>query len=184
MLNEEKDGVVEETTHEVEGAETGDEKPKLSPEKIKGIKQRQFTKLAKELGIDVKGSETAKEPSQSKKGFDYGEKAFLKASGIQNDEHDFVYEVMQSTGKTLDEVLEAKYFQNELKERREAKATKEAIPSGSKRSASNARDTVEYWLAKGELPPYDQRELRHQVVQAKIKKAKQAEKFSSNPIIR
>ena len=184
MLNDENDGVVEETTHEVEGGGTGEEKQKLSPEQIKGIKQRQFTKLAKELGIDVKGSDTAKEPSQNKKGFDYAEKAFLKASGIQNDEHDFVYEVMSSTGKTLDEVLEAKYFQNELKERRESKATKEAIPNGSKRSASNARDTVEYWLAKGELPPYDQRELRHQVVQAKIKKARQQDKFSGNPIIR
>ena len=123
------------------------------------------------------------QPPAKKEGFDYAEKAYLKSSGIQSDEFSFVEEVMKATGKDLEAVLESKYFQAELKERRDAKATQDAIPTGTKRSGQSARDEVDYWIAKGELPPADQRELRQKVVNAKIKAEKAKSQFSDNPLI-
>jgi hypothetical protein len=69
-----------------------------------------------------------------------------------------------------------------LKERRDAAATKEATPSGSKRSGTASRDKVEYWIKKGVLPPTDQNKLRREVVKAKIAKAKSGSTFTDNPI--
>ncbi len=153
--------------------------------KNQGIAKRFKTKLekVKELKKDADEKPEAKPEPKEKQGFDYAEKAFLTANGIKSDEYAFVEEVMKSTGKSLDEVLEAKYFQSELKERREEKASKDAIPSGSKRAATSSRDTVEYWIAKGELPPENQRELRQQVVNARIKSEKDKSQFTSNPIV-
>jgi hypothetical protein len=120
--------------------------------------------------------------SSDKKGFDYGQKAFLRANGITPDEYELVQEVMSATGKSLEDVVDSKYFQAELKERRDAKASKDAIPSGTKRSASASRDQVEYWLAKGELPPAGERELRQKVVNAKLKAEQSKSQFTDNPV--
>ena len=101
---------------------------------------------------------------------DYGQKAFLVANGVKEaDEMKLVKGVMQETGKTLEDVLSSKYFQAELKEMRELKASSNAIPNG-KRSGTASQDSVDYWLAKGELPPAHEVELRRKVVNARIKK--------------
>lgn len=159
--------------------------------KNQGIAKRYQTKLQKKLEAEklaAKKAEEAKEKQpqdkkEDKKDFDYAEKAYLKAMGIEKDEFPFVLEAMQSTGKSLDEMLDSKYFQSELKEKREEKASQDAIPSGSKRSGGSARDSVEYWLAKGELPPTDQRELRQQVVNAKLKAESAKNKFTDRPVV-
>ena len=153
--------------------------------KNQGISKRFKTKLEK--AKELLKTNTDKKPEapvvENKQGFDYAEKAYLKTSGILIEEYPFVEEVMESTGKSLDEVLEAKYFQSELKERRDLKASKDAIPTGGKRSGSAARDSVEYWVAKGELPPVDQRELRTQVLNARIKTEQSKSQFTDNPIV-
>ena len=101
---------------------------------------------------------------------DYGQKAFLVANGVKEaDEMKLVKGVMQETGKNLEDVLSSKYFQAELKEMRDLKASSNAIPNG-KRSGTASQDSVDYWLAKGELPPAHDVELRRKVVNARIKK--------------
>jgi len=103
---------------------------------------------------------------------DYGQKAFLTAKGIDTDnkgELGLVKNIMQDTGKSLEDVLSSKYFQAELKEMRDLKASSNAIPNG-KRSGTASQDSVDYWIAKGELPPASDRELRQKVVNARIKK--------------
>lgn len=116
---------------------------------------------------------------------DYGQKAFLVANGVKDaEEVALVQTVMKDTGKTLEQVLESKYFQAELKEMRDAKATADATPNGTKRSGQSARDTVEYWLAKGELPPADQVKLRRDVVNARMKAESSGNPFTSNPVVR
>ncbi len=101
---------------------------------------------------------------------DYGQKAFLVANGVkESDEMKLVKGVMQETGKSLEDVLSSKYFQAELKEMRDLKASSNAIPNG-KRSGTASQDSVDYWIAKGELPPASDRELRQKVVNARIKK--------------
>ena len=155
------------------------EKQPLTLEQRRGILKRQLSKIEKELGV------VEEKPVVEKKqeGFDYAQKAFLKVNDVAPDEYDFVQEVMRDTGKSLDDVLASKWFQAELKERRDLKASKDAIPSGSKRSATPARDSVEYWLAKGGLPPVDQFELRTKVLNARIKREETKSQFSDNPIV-
>lgn len=152
--------------------------------KARGIAKRNATRAEKlKKLITERKSDTPVEPEKNiKKGFDYSEKAYLVAKGIEEDNFDFVQEVMQGTGKSLEEVLGNRYFQNELKERREQKKVSEAIPQGSKRGSSGARDQVEYWLAKGELPPAEDRELRQKVVNARIDKEKRDQMFTGRPI--
>jgi len=188
---EEKVDDVDETLDEEEIEEEHDDDAtdwKAEAMKARGIAKRNATRLAKlkkaaETKIETTTPPAKKEKEEERKGFDYAEKAYLRSSGIHADEYDLVLEVMQSTGKSLDEVLEAKYFQAELKERREVKATRDAVPSGSKRSSPASRDSVEYWIAKGELPPRDQVELRRKVLRAKENSEERKSQFSDNPIV-
>lgn len=145
--------------------------------------------IAKRYQKDVEKFKTsepkAPEPKpQDKKGFDYSEKAYLKSSGIEKQDFDFVKEVMESTGKSLDDVLDSKYFQAELKERKDLRMTEEATPSGTKRAGNTTRDQVDYWIAKGELPPADQRELRLKVVNARIKAEENKSQFTDQAVVR
>ena len=178
MENETKvlDEAVEETQTE-ESEEKEEVNWEAKAKEAIGRAKRAETQLKK---FKEAPEETSPAKPQKKEGFDYAEKAYLKSSGINQNEFDFVYEVMTSTGKTLDEVLEAKYFQSELKEKREAKASKEAIPSGTKRSASPAKDQIEHWLNKpfSEVP----QELKREVLKARQKVEANNSKFSDRPI--
>lgn len=121
-------------------------------------------------------SDSTKAPSKTGD-FDYAQKAYLVANGVKgNDEMKLVKEIMSNTGKSLDAVLESKYFTAELNEMREMKKTQDAIPNSSKRSTNSSRDSVEYWLAKGELP--EDRELRSKVVKAKWKSSSSVNPFN------
>lgn len=149
---------------------------KAEAARLKGINKRLKTKLAKakEPKKEAEKKETKTEKSTE---LDYGQKAFLRSEGIKGaDEMALVMEYLAS-GKTLDDIVENKHFLNDLKDLREEKATKDATPAGSKRSGAGTRDSVEYWIAKGELPPVDQVELRRKVVNAKAA----AEKGTKNP---
>lgn len=170
----------QETTegNEAEQQEKPAEKPKLTPEQIKGIKQRQFTKLAKELGIEVAKPESGKKSQLEKKEFDYGELAYLAAKGVPDEDLDFLFEEAQTTGKPLKALLGFNYVKEELKNRKEARETKEALPKGSKRSGASPKNDVDYWINKGELPPPDQVELRRKVVNERIKREKEGSKFA------
>lgn len=179
VVEETVEQVAEETTETTETTETDTTDWKAKYEETQGRLKRAETKLAKV-------SETKPEKSSpSKSGdLDYGQKAYLVANGIKGEEMNLVKEVMANTGKSLDEVLESKYFQAELKEFREAKAVEEATPSGTPRSGQSSRDSVEYWLAKGEMPPADQRELRQQYVNAKMKAETNKNIFTENPVVK
>lgn len=116
-----------------------------------------------------KKPETKKAPASND--LDYGAKAFLAVQGIRGaDEIKLVKEFMSNTGKDLDSVVESKHFKAELEEMRELKKTADATPSGNKRTGQSARDSVDYWIAKGELPPVSEAELRRKVVNARMKK--------------
>lgn len=133
-----------------------------------------------------------KDPEEGKKGkkakseeFGLAEKSYLLANQIKGkEETDLVKRIMESTGNSLEAVLESKYFQAELKEVRDAKAASDATPSGSRRSGQSASDTVDYWLSKGELPPNtpENRKLREDVVNARVNKEKSKNMFSDNPV--
>lgn len=120
------------------------------------------------------------------KELDYGEKAFLISNGIKGkDEFQLVSDMLADTGKHLEDLVDSKYFQTQLKEMRQYKESKLAsdATAGSKNGQSSARDTAEYWIAKGELPPTHMPTLRREVVNAKIKAATQGNHFTDTPVI-
>jgi hypothetical protein len=99
---------------------------------------------------------------------DYGQKAFLVANGVKGAaEIKLAKDFMANTGKSLEEIMENKYFQAELTDLRELEATTNATPKGG-RSPGVQTDSVEYWAAKPieEVP----KEMRIKVVNFKLKK--------------
>lgn len=103
-------------------------------------------------------------------GLDYGQKAYLKASGISGEsETKLVEQYMSETGKTLEQVLDSKFFKAELEEMREISRTKDATPE-SKRSGNVPTDSVDYWMTKPieEVP----QEMRIKVVNKKLEQSK------------
>lgn len=185
MDNENKENI-DSTNDEAKGqdGEQGqdnnqDNKHQETPEAKRARLTRQLEQLDKKHPVEKK------EESQTQKTneLDYGQKAFLLANGIKGtDEINLVKTVMQNTGKSLDDVLESKYFMAEIKELREIKSSEEAMPQGSKKSGASSKDTVEYWIAKGELPPSTDRELRQKVVNARIKSESTSRMFTDNSV--
>lgn len=139
-----------------------------TPEAKRARLKRQLEQHDKKYGY----KEVEKPTSKAKKSedFDYGQKAFLIANGLGKGEFDLVKEIMSDTGKSIEDVLESKYFKAELKERRDAVTVREATPT-SKRPSSSPASSVDFWINKGELPPADQIALRREVVNEKIKRA-------------
>lgn len=142
------------------------EKPKESLEARKARLERQLEQTNRKLGVTVERKVEA--PSNSN---DLGEKAYLIANGIKTaDEISLAKKLAKETGKDIESLLESTYFQTELKSFREQKASADAIPTGNKRASNTSVDSVEYWIAKGELPPPSEVKLRQDVVNARMKK--------------
>jgi hypothetical protein len=153
-----------------------------------------FERAKKAEGFEMKDGHWIKKPIKTDKiepevsvksgELDYGQKAYLRAEGIKGTEElTLVKGYMENTGKSLEDVVENRYFQNELKDMRELRATQDAIPTSSKRSVSQTKDTIDYWLAKEELPPTDQVQLRRDVLNARIAAEEHRGKFTDNPVI-
>lgn len=153
-----------------------------------GIARRRTTALkrAKDALGKVKPTEQTPPANQApEKGkLDYGQKAYLATMGFKDaEDHKYVEQAMKDTGKSLDEVIASPFITGELKQMGEERATKAAMPAADGRSGSPARDSVDYWIAKGELPPADQVELRRKVVAAKYNKQKNTNVFTQNAVV-
>ena len=181
--NEQED-IIEELPEVEEGEEDNTDWKALA-KKNQGIAKRYQTKLEKAKDKAKAKKEVKKPESKEEKtdGFDYAQKAFLKASGIKSSEFDFIEAKMTETGKELDDLLESNYFKSELKELRDLKASEDAIPDGTKRSTQTPKDRVDYWIAKGKLPPADQPKLRQEVVNKRLEKANTGSQFTTKPVV-
>lgn len=159
------------------------ERSNETPEAKRARLTRQLEQHDKKYPVDKK---VVKKPNSNESAdLDYGQKAYLIANGIKGaEETALVQDYMKETGRSLEQVMESKFFQGELTALREFRTTQEATPTGTKRNGQSPRSSVEYWLAKGELPPADQRELRQKVVKAKIAKAKSGNVFTSTPVVK
>lgn len=151
--------------------------------KNRGIAQRFKTKFEKAKETPAKPDE--KDPPKSdigdSLGDSLGEKAFLAVNGIKgSDELDFVKKMKKETGRSTEDLLDSTYFQTELKDFREKKSTEKATPTGSKRSSNSSANTVEYWLAKDELPPVSETQLRRDVVNARMNKEEKSKRVFYN----
>lgn len=150
--------------------------------KQQGIAKRFKSKIEK-AKVDAKVDKKV-EAVLEEKGLDRLDKAILRVEKITNPkEVELVEDWMKESGKDVEAVLESKRFQAELAELREAAATKEATPSGTKRAGQAASTEVDYWIAKGELPPSDQPELRQKVVARKREVAANKSQFSDISVV-
>jgi hypothetical protein len=178
------EGVVEESLDlpEVkEGeADTTDWRAEAQKLREKAIKQRERTKALKE---QLKAKDEADKPiaKQEVTSVDLGEKAYLAVNGIKTpDEVAFFSKMKKETGKDAESLLGSTYFQVEFKDFKEKRDSSNATPTASKRSNNSSVDTVEFWLAKDELPPISEAELRTKVVNALMKREQSKGSFHNS----
>lgn len=151
---------------------------------LEGIAKRLKTKLAKasEKKPDLPGDKKQTNSND----MDFGKLAYLAQKGVEHpDDIAYVNEVLQnSPGSSLMDVLSKSYVTAELKERKDNRTTRDAVPSNSRRSNSTSRDKAEYWIAKGELPPESEVKLRREVVNKRMEVEKSGSKFAPQGLIR
>lgn len=168
-------------------------------EETKDAKQARITgslkRMAKDLedmGVDpssilgIKAEKTIK-TSKKSNDLDTGDKAFLMQTGVKLDELEFAQGIMKKTGLSIEEFAADDYAQAKLKSFREARTTAQAIPSGTRRSSPQTKDSVDYHLEKyengsmklNEMPF----EMREKVLQAKMKKEENSSKFTFAPSV-
>jgi hypothetical protein len=180
------------STNEADEVETSEEET-TTEDSHEGLtdREKQFLARAKKAESklkEFKGSkseEKAVEPNKSKQDdFDYGQLAYMEMKGVKTDEEIvFVKKMMERTGETLKQTLNDDFVKNRLKSIREQITVESATPTNTKRAQPSGKNSVDYWLAKGELPPTDQVQLRRDVLNAKIEREKQRSKFSDNAIV-
>lgn len=188
-------------TDQIENLDSSNEEPveestdalKERLQKVEETNRQLFARAKKAEGFeqDAEGNWVKYEkkaplelPKQKSGKIDYGELAYLETKGItEEDDIEYIRKESEDTGKPLNVVLGFKYVQEHLKDVKEGRISREAMPAGSKRSSGAMRDSVDYWLAKGQLP-MDQPELARKVVKARLAAEEARSKFSDNPIIR
>ena len=181
-MDNDQDEVVDDIVETKDEAENDTTDWKALALKNQGIAKRLQTKIEK-AKVDSK-VEKKVEKVLTEKGLDRLDKAILRVEKITTPaEIDLVEAMMKESGKDVEGVLASKFFQSELASLREAQATKDATPSGTKRSGESPRNEVDYWIAKGELPPADQPELRMKVVARKREVATSKNQFSDEPVV-
>lgn len=132
---------------------------------------KEFKKLKDEAEAKVKTDEkVSTEP-------DYGKLAYLQSQNIDNpDDIKIVQEEAERLKLPLTDVLGMEHMKSKLKANKEDREAKDAIPKGGRRSGGDSKQEVDYWIAKGGLPP-DQ-ELAEKVVNARMGKEKSKNTFS------
>ena len=158
-------------------------KPVETPEARVARLQGELRRAKQKLG--VAGEETT-QPEVKPYTLDRADKAFLNANQIKgSDEYNLVTDFVRNTGKDIEEIIDSKFFQSQLLELRSTRESRLAsdATSGNSRAGGSARDSVEYWVSRGELPPPYMTSLRREVVNAKIKSQTDTNKFTQTSVI-
>lgn len=201
MASNENDDIItpENNDEEIEEEDKEEEAPKPektpeTPEAKRARLKRQLNQHDKKFGFkDEEPAEKAEKPAPKteKSGdFDYGEKAFLRSAlDLKGaDELQLAKNWRDRTGDDLDTLASDEIFLARLKSFREAKASTEAVPKGSKRSVQQSKDDVGYWqekISSGEksLTDIPDIALRRKVLNARIDQEKTKGQFSDSPLI-
>ena len=153
--------------------------------KQQGINKRQKTKIEKLKKTKEEKPEKKEEPEkepekpeETPSESDYGQKTFINQVlkvDLGNDKQIKLVEDYIANGKTLDDLKDNKHFKNDLKDLKDAKKAEDALPSSTKRSSSQSKSAVDFWLAK----PFDEvpKEMRREVLNERMKREEQNTKF-------
>ena len=174
--------------------EQSDDKADVNPEveelkKTLEEKEEQIANLSKtkrELKKEVKEAKKSDEITTKKSDeLGYGHLAFLEAKGIKESEIEFVEGELEKSGDDLKALIGNEYFQAKLKTHRDVAAVKDATPSNTRAGGESPSTKAEFWINKGEMPEDkpENAQLRREVVNKKMAISKNANQFSSNPIV-
>ena len=179
LSNENVDEVKELLASEAEASEKSSSQLYNRAKKAEGFEKKDGKWVKKENKIEPKVDDKKAEKSK----LDFGEKAFLKAYGIEGEEAlDFIASMRERTGDELDILVNDEIVTAKLKAFKDASAAKDAIPSKTNRSnQTDAKENVDYWIKKGELPK--DTELRKKVVNAKLSIEKSANSAPTASVI-
>ena len=179
LSNENVEEVKELLASEAEASEKSSSQLYTRAKKAEGFEKKDGKWVKKENKIEPKVDDKKAEKSK----LDFGEKAFLKAYGIEGEEAlDFIASMRERTGDELDILVNDDIVKAKLKAFKDASAAKDAIPSKTNRSnQSDAKENVDYWIKKGELPK--DTELRKKVVNAKLDIEKSANSAPTASVI-
>ncbi len=125
--------------------------------------------------------ETHKNSKESEE-FGLLHKTYLRAAGvITEDEVELARKIQKETGMDWDKVPDSKYFKLELEELRTSKANATATSNiRGGQGKSDAKNTPEYWIAKGTPPSatdVPDRKVRTKIALAMMNNAKSSKKF-------
>lgn len=139
---------------------------------------KDYKKAKEETKETPTSNQKPEENSLLQKQIEKMERLAFKQAGLNHqDDIELAKKTAKKWGMDVDEVLEDEDFKVKLEKQQSARANVEATSDvkGSGAAASNAKNTVEYWLAKGVPPtPADvsDRKFRAKVVNAFIKQTK------------
>lgn len=161
-------------------AETStDYRPKLSDEEQLAILEGRAKRLKTKLGIKEE-SDTSSAPDA------LSQKAFLRSAGISDaDEVDLAIQTAKKWGMGIDEVVDDEDFVAKLDKLRTKKANTAAtseVKGGA--GESSAKNTPEYWIAKGTPPnasDVPDRKVRAAIVRKMMDNKKSGSKFYNEP---
>lgn len=173
--------VEQETTEEkeTEAAETKEETSDLS--ELKALVESQSNDIASLKRSLKKASKDTKETPTKTNDAELAEKVehlSMQVAGITElDEVKLARDLQSETGLAMDKLLGSKYFKSELEDLRTAKANAEATSGvkGDKSGSGNAKQSADYWIAKGEYPTREQvsdRKVRQEIRKALVDKEK------------
>jgi len=146
--------------------------------KAEGFELKEGKWIKKEFKTEIKPEDKTDKTDE----FDYGKKAFInQALGVKINDPEQIALVKDylGNGKKLEDLLDNRHFKNDLKDIQDNQAAKSAMPQGGRGSGGgSAKDTVDYYLSKGEMPPADKPELRREYVNERYKREKSVSHFA------
>lgn len=189
-MEKEIDQLSDESFEEIEESDDTDWKVETFKLREKAIRQREKTKTLRDAvkERDAKIAEfEAKQTDQKKvdkKPDEFGllQKTYLRSAGIvEEDEVELSKDIQKKTGLEWDALVDDEYFKSKLEALRTAKSNANAtanVQGGS--GKEQAKNTPEYWIAKGVPPTPDQvpdRKIRATIARAMIGQKTEGKKF-------
>ena len=126
-------------------------KKELTPEQELGIKRRNFSRLAEELGVEVERPWVKKpEPAKpaEKKEFNDTEHLFLDVKQVPQEDRSWLFEEQKTIGKGIRQVLDFKYVQDHLNEQKQKREAEAGLPDGTRKAGTGSSDSAGAWLSK------------------------------------
>ena len=163
MANENE--VDEELEEESEDSDTTDWKAKY---KEQGIRTRERTKALKDKIAELETKPAEKETKTDEALLQRLERVTLRTAGITHqDDIELAQRTAKKWGVDIEEVIGDEDFKVKLERQQTARTNADATADLKGSGGGGAKNTVEYWLAKGEAPT--DKKLHSAYVQAKLK---------------